>query len=154
MRPQSDPTGNYSCCFNEERLNNTIVTSLQEKEKEVIQTGSKENYTTSAGNIYVNNSSDTHIGNKTYYQGPVTIIKQLLPNESSDKRFEKGGDSFKNIDCGLNIHVQHEDEDNSGSCQNNVECAHDKSQSFNPNQISDKGFVTTSVKTGRLLKLM
>lgn len=39
------------------------------------------------GNIVVKNSADVHFGNKTFYQGPVTIKQFLYNNSSSDSNF-------------------------------------------------------------------
>lgn len=62
----------------------TTSTSLEEYGEDsgaVVQFdgGSAPNF----GNLAITNSSDVHIGNKTYYQGPVTI-KQILYTNGSE----------------------------------------------------------------------
>nr|UIW25015.1 peptidoglycan-recognition protein LF [Lasioderma serricorne] len=56
------------------------------------------------GNIAVSNSTDIHFGDKTYYQGPVTIKQFLYANSNVGKdavQLEEGGVLVRDCDEGL-----------------------------------------------------
>lgn len=43
------------------------------------------------GNVAITNSSDVHFGNKTYYQGPVTIKQFLYASNDGEAALNKDG---------------------------------------------------------------
>lgn len=63
------------------------------------------------GNLAITNSSDVHIGNKTYYQGPVTIKQILYTNGTengqtiangvpvTEKKTKEGDEGDVVLDC-------------------------------------------------------
>lgn len=69
-------------------MNKILMNEAQMIEKSEPDTNTKSNI----GNIVVHNSSDITFGNKTFYQGPVTI-KQFLVDNNVDKE-RKGNDNL------------------------------------------------------------
>lgn len=69
-------------------MNGILMNEAQILEKSEPDTNNKSNI----GNIVVHNSSDVTFGNKTFYQGPVTIKQFLLDNNA-----EKGKNGNDNL---------------------------------------------------------
>ena len=82
----------------------------------------------SFGNIVVNSSSDVHFGNKTFYNGPVTIKQILYPLRDGGvdgQRSEAAGD---NVDT--QVDVEGLDHVPSGMPNGKVQCPASPSENF------------------------
>ena len=82
----------------------------------------------SFGNIVVNSSSDVHFGNKTFYNGPVTIKQFVYTREGGvdGQRNEADGD---NVDTQVNV-VEGLDHVPSGMLNGKVQCPVSPSENF------------------------
>lgn len=70
------------------------------------------------GNVAITNSSDVHFGNKTYYQGPVTI-KQFLYAGNADAALKGLESKVGDVKCGIDTNV---DVDGESEVQQNGDC--------------------------------
>ncbi|KAK5642878.1 hypothetical protein RI129_009045 [Pyrocoelia pectoralis] len=78
-------TSNSISDYEEDNDTISIATSESSHHDQVILAEDAQHEQPSFGNIAVTNSTDIHFGNKTYYQGPVTIKQVLYANSTNSE---------------------------------------------------------------------
>lgn len=69
------------------------------------------------GNVAITNSSDVHFGNKTYYQGPVTI-KQFLYASNADAGLKELESKLGDVKCANGTVIEGLEEEDESDVQN------------------------------------
>jgi hypothetical protein len=83
----------------------------------------------SFGNIVVNSSSDVHFGNKTFYNGPVTIKQFVYTTRDGGGDGQRSEDDGDNVDTQVDV-VEGLDHVPSGMPNGKVQCSVSPSENF------------------------